>query len=432
MPPKRNMNILGKLQPQLIVFCIILLFFLNGCGDLLLDENINSTLSEENQIVKNLPSTDPLRGNILLWHSQSSSTQSLLDETIASYEKIHPQVTVIAEAINPEEFTFRFFKDFNRGLGPNLVLVDYFWTLDLIRANALLALTPKQINPNDLLPSALSQVTYQNQIYGFPVALLTQVLCYNKQKVKADNLPKTLDDLMSQAISGYSVGLPSSFVDTFWGLQIFGGKLFDLSGNIILKSGSWAAWLTWLQTAKNQPNIILDPDNTALEKAFIDNRLAYLVCDSTAIPKLREALGAESFAITQLPRGEVGKAGPLLYARILSIVNDSNTRHNQIALDFAQFITNSQQTRKRITQINSIISPDRRIKLNAKLFPIGAILMEQSKTAVAIPLQYIEQTYAIFTTAEGIYQEVIEGAIAPADAGVKLLELVQQNLNKKP
>jgi maltose-binding protein MalE len=51
---------------------------------------------------------------------------------------------------------------------------------EFIRVNSLMAIDPKIINLGDILPTALTQVTYQDKVYGIPGAIFTQVLCYNK------------------------------------------------------------------------------------------------------------------------------------------------------------------------------------------------------------------------------------------------------------
>ena len=423
------MKIKSLISPKLWAFFLVAILFLAACSNSIESQTKKERSSFQNQDINQNSASKQFSGNILLWHDETIN-EAQAQQTVRNYQQINPDVNIIVEIVRKEELLKRFLQQFRAGLSPNILLVDYDLMFEFIRVNSLMAIDPKIINLGDILPTALTQVTYQDKVYGIPGAIFTQVLCYNKNKVNKNQLPQNLDDILSQAKAGYTFGIPSSFQDTFWGIQIFGGEIFDNQGRFSLKSGSWAAWMTWLQLAKTIPNVILSSSIVALEKSFIEGNLDYFVCDASSIFNLKKALVKDNLGVTILPGQPEYPAGPLLYTKVLVIPNNFSPRQTAITLDFARFITNKQQQQRGAMDIGSFIPPNKTIRLDRRLFPIQATLEEQARNAVAIPLRDIPQAEIIFPIGETLYQQILEGTISPKEGGEQLLQLSRQALQQ--
>ena len=423
------MKIKSLISPKLWAFFLVAILFLAACSNSIESQTKKERSSFQNQDINQNSASKQFSGNILLWHDETIN-EAQAQQTVRNYQQINPDVNIIVEIVRKEELLKRFLQQFRAGLSPNILLVDYDLMFEFIRVNSLMAIDPKIINLGDILPTALTQVTYQDKVYGIPGAIFTQVLCYNKNKVNKNQLPQNLDDILSQAKAGYTFGIPSSFQDTFWGIQIFGGEIFDNQGRFSLKSGSWAAWMTWLQLAKTIPNVILSSSIVALEKSFMEGNLDYFVCDASSIFNLKKALVKDNLGVTILPGQPEHPAGPLLYSKVLVIPNNFSSRQTAITLNFARFITNKQQQQRGAMDIGSFIPPNKTIRLDRRLFPIQATLEEQARNAVAIPLRDIPQAEIIFPIGETLYQQILEGTISPKEGGEQLLKLSRQALQQ--
>ncbi|MBJ7898998.1 MAG: extracellular solute-binding protein [Cyanobacteria bacterium RI_101] len=381
-----------------------------------------------------LPSLVPdsnLRGKILIWHGERIQAFNSIRRLVGAYEDLHPRVKIVLETIPENRLIKTIIENTRGGLAPNLTLTNYASLLDLIEADAVSPITPPPQFEN-YLPAALSQVTYRGKIYGFPVAVLTQVLCYNRAKL-GEKLPAaTLDELSLQAGQGYSVGIPSSFLNTFWGLSYFTPHIFDAGGDFAIRRGAWSLWLSWLLRAKTQPNVFLEADESALLQAFRERRLTYLICDASYIAELQQSLGKQEFGIALLPRHLGRQAGPLLYTKVLAVGKTPNAQQEKIALDFAQFAVNPEQVRQRVQELEGFIPPDLKLKLNANLYATEAILMRQSQSAIAIPLEKLGTTLGFSEEAELLYQQVIAGSLSPRQAGETLRNLILQHSQPQP
>jgi ABC-type glycerol-3-phosphate transport system substrate-binding protein len=424
--------IMKKFSPfstKILALFLVALLCSVACNNSVEDQTPKERSSFQHQNINQNSASNQLSGRILLWHDETIN-ESHAQQTVRNYQQINPGANIVVEMVPKKELLKRFLRQFRAGLPPNILLVDYDLMFEFIQANSLMAINSKIINLSDILPIALAQVTYQDKVYGIPGAIFTQVLCYDKNKINKNQLPQNLDDILSQAKAGYTFGIPSSFQDTFWGIQIFGGKIFDDQGRLSLKPGSWAAWMTWLQSAKNLPNIILSSSIAALEKSFVQGNLDYFVCDAASIFKLKKALVKDNLGVTILPGGAENPAGPLLYSKVLVMPKNFSPRQTAITLDFARFITNKQQQQRGAIDVGSFIPPNRKIRLDGRLFPIQATLEQQARNAVAIPLRDIPQAEIIFPIGETLYQQILEGTISPQEGGEQLLKLSRQALQE--
>ncbi len=373
-----------------------------------------------------------LQGKLVVWFSFPESKlaeeqiiqfKEATSESVNRFTHLYPDIQIVLEWKKDESIVEEFVQKVEKGLGPNLVYTNYSYLPTLIQKRAVRNLNQAldQLEIAKFLSEALSQVRYQGHLYGLPIDLTTQVLCYNQEKVK--ELPQTLSDLRLQAQKGYSVGMQSSFSFTFWGIQASEGQLLDAQGRINLTSlQSWAKWMEWLKTAKNEPNLILNEDFVALDKAFIEGRLAYITCYSPQIPYLAEALGKNRLGVASLPVRENYLAGPLLVTNALLFSSASSPAQTQLALRLGKYFTNPEQQRLFASQFPGFIPANQNATIDRRLFPIQGILQEQSRNGIAISLDEREKMNAIIDRGNVLYSKVLAGEITPDAAAALLTE----------
>ncbi|MEM1369656.1 MAG: extracellular solute-binding protein [Cyanobacteria bacterium P01_H01_bin.15] len=397
-----------------------------------------------NQVTSNHVDNDDLQlsGEIVLWvtfpqnyltESLTSTYKKVLSRYIENFVTLYPDIKIITKFVPFEELVSSLEHEVDKGLGPDLIYAQSTNLLSLIRAQTILPIRQDVIDPQQFRTQALEQVSYRGKIYGFPVDLDTQSLCYHKQKVK--ELPQTLSELIEQARKGYSVGILSRYEDTLWGTQIFGEQLLDQRGRVNLKqieAWGWARWMTWLKGVKSEPNFILNENPQALENAFVEEKLAYHVCWSSQIPYLKELLGNNKFGVallpgvnqTQLNQTQNRRAAPPLIVNALLFSSASSKTQNNISLRFAQFFTNIQQQTQITVQLQAIIPANKNVSLDSRLFPIQAVLQAQSKNSMQLRLEQLEKIQASSNFSQALYAQVMAGAKPPEEAAIELAQLI--------
>ncbi len=395
---------------QLIVLVLI---FLTGCSGK--DSDI---LSESQQ--------ESIQGQILVWHSFDGKIEEMIQQSFNDYMQLYPNVRIVNEYIPADQLEQEFRQQVNRGLGPDFLLTTSGVIPSLIQDNLIPVIN--DFDFSSYLPTAMSHVRYQGKIYGIPTSVMTQALCYNKKKVKSP--PKTLTELLQQAKAGYSVGIWSTFITTFWGVQVFGGKSFNTQGDFVFDQKSWAKWMEWLKNAQAEPNMIFTDSIDVLQEAFTNNRLAYVFCDSSQFTDYSQALGKDNLGVTLLPGEGNNPAGPILYSRIILFNRMSSPEQQKLSLQLAQFFTNREQIRKRLMILRGSFIPAYQVNVNSRLFPLEAILVQQAKTAIAIPLDQVKSARVWVKEGNSLYPQVLAGNITPEEAAQSIAETVNQKLSQ--
>ncbi|MBL1209752.1 MAG: extracellular solute-binding protein [Geminocystis sp. GBBB08] len=406
------MNLLYYL---IISLCLILL--LKTC-------DINSLKS---------PSTSP-EGNLLIWHSTEGKIGDLIINAVKDFTELTPNVKILLQFIKPEQNPNFFIEKSETGFGSSALILSAKDIQELVKKQLINPIDPESFDTSIYFPSTLEQVSYQGKIYGIPLGSNTKILCYNRAKLNntndpfLSNPPTTLEGLIQRAIKGYSVGLVSSFEDTFWGIGTFGATFFTEPSLINHNMKVWAEWLNWLKNASLQPNFIVSKDRTILHNAFERGKLAYYICDSTEILDFADTLNND-LRVALLPKGEKGNPTPLLYTKIM-VFNHSNTdSENLLGLAFAKYMTNPEQQLSGIIATQSFIPTNRQIRPNVDLLPLESVLLKQAESAVAIPLNNLAEIIQLFEEGEILYQKAFVGEISTDDAAKKLM-LLMDNLTK--
>ncbi len=383
------------------------------------------------------------QGQLLIWHPFENINARIFKDALTEYERAHADVHIVSEYIPEADLSTRFIRQFQAGLGPDL-MIDFASEIPaLIRAETLQALDQTAISLSSYTPQALTQVRYHGDLYGIPLNSQLRVLCYNQAIVEQSNTavkatnagaahgessltapPTTLEELIQNARAGYSVGMVSTFIDTFWGIQIFGGQLYDVNHRLPFLKG-WGEWLTWLRQAANEPNIVLGQQRFVLHDAFTQGKLAYYVCDSTEVADFKQAL-KDNFAVARLPGEPDHPAGPLLFTRALMLSRNASPTQTRLAYQLAQFLTNPEQQIKSAVQSQDFLPVNPDVVINHHVLPIEAVLLEQAKTSVSISLDDLDKIEPILDQGEILFRQTIIGDITPTEANAQLIQALDR------
>jgi arabinogalactan oligomer / maltooligosaccharide transport system substrate-binding protein len=377
------------------------------------------------------PNNNPqqLQGKMLVWHSLQGEVGKVFNIAFEAFKQLNPQVNIISRYIPDNENPSRFIEESQSGFGASAIAIVSKNIGNLVKKGLISPIEPESIDLSRYIPSTLNQVRYDNKIYGIPLGSNTRTLCYNKAKLKINNdpilsnPPTYLDGLIERSQKGYSVGMVSSFEDTFWGMGAFEGSLFDEEGLLQPRLEGWVKWIDWLKSASAETNFIMSRERSILHNAFAQGKLTYYVCNSKEIVDLAQTL-KDDLKIALLPQGKEGKSTPLLYTTVM-VFNHSNSPNEQnLALAFSKYMTNPQQQIQGIVLTQSFIPTNRYVTINSNLLPIESILLKQAQSSVAISPKNLERLSNFFEQGESIYQQAFAGEISSTDAAQQLLELI--------
>ncbi|MCT0216266.1 extracellular solute-binding protein [Synechococcus sp. CS-1330] len=261
----------------------------------------------------------------------------------ASYRQLQPN-TRFQDSLYPEQQLEWEIKHRNRaGLGPDLLLLSGDMALRLLAAGVTAPFPQTEVDLNQFDPQVLDRLRNPSgDLAGLPLLVQTQLACFNRRRLPV--APATLEQLLDTSAKGHPVGLSMEAYNLFWTAGSFGAiDAIDTAAAGRQPSGAQQQaierWLTWLQNANNQQRVTFYASQSSAEAEFREGKVDWFPCRSSAIPRLRKALG-DGLGMAPLPSGEGGNASPINKLRVLALGTNVSRSSRKRALAFSRFSVN--------------------------------------------------------------------------------------------
>lgn len=403
----------------LISLILPLVTLLTGCPTLrdIHRKEINQTTANQ----------DNTAGQLLVWYAVKNEDHAVIDHFIEAYQNIYPNIKIIKEYVPQGEILDRFINRVKAGLGPDVVFLWQPMLPSLITAKVIQVIPKGKFDTSIYAPETLARVTYHKQLYALPITLHTSVLCYDQTKVS--DAPATINKLITLTNTGKNMGLHSDLYSLFWLLGLFGGNLQYLPNHQIRLNNpdAWVKWLEFIRDLEVNQNIVLNNHLENLSQAFIEGKLAFLVCPTTEIPYLEKKLG-DRLQVALLPSKEEKMPSPLLFMRVAVLNRESTPAQRDLVLKFIKFITNQDQQLYISSNLQSFITTNQKVIIDPRLSPRASILLKQAKQSVAIPLSYQQKVNDFFEKIEPFHKQMQGGEISASQA-VEGMQKVLESMN---
>ncbi|MEW6567487.1 MAG: extracellular solute-binding protein [Chloroflexota bacterium] len=250
------------------------------------------------------PTEAPLTGHITLWHAWKENEIASLNEVIAAFQALYPEVTIDVLYTPFDDLRGRFETAAATGEGPTVLIGASDWGPAFLDAGLVADLTPYV--SADLLatinPAALGAVQYKGALIGLPQTIKGVLMFRNTLIIP--EAPATWEDLVAAAqaaTQGDVVGADLEYGFFFSAAQLTatGGALMDADGNPAFNNDAGVAWVNLLNSFKEAgPTEYYTDNDVNLFKAG----LAGIIIDgSWNAAALAEAIGAENLAIDPWP-----------------------------------------------------------------------------------------------------------------------------------
>ncbi|MCB0163109.1 MAG: extracellular solute-binding protein [Anaerolineae bacterium] len=358
------------------------------------------------------PDTPRISGRALLWHGWTGDEAAFLDQMIDSFSEINPQTRIVTIAVPAEELLAQYEASTAQGIGPDLVIGSSDWVRQLVEAGHIRPIEEDEISRSDYRSNTLAALSYRDELWGYPMSLQPMALYYNKSLVSKP--PKTLEELLLAVSEEKSIAFVPRFEDAHWGVETFGPGLYDENDHFTLAASGLTDWLTWLNEAQTNTGVILNRDRAALQKLFIEGKIAFYVANPTELSPLVAAMGEDKLGVAPLPGGEDGPAGPLLPVDAIMLSTASTPNQADLATTLARYLTNPEQTRTLMRTLGRVPA-NRQVTVDSRVHPLVAGFAQQARSAVTLPNHlHRQQFYALGDLA---YGNVLSGVLTP-DQGV--------------
>ena len=358
-----------------------------------------------------------LKGTLLVWTQQYQGLEPMIQQMLnnsirtmtRSFEKIHPEVTVVVEEYPDTIFYQKHKESLKYGLGADVILVHTLMLSSLARDNLIKPIPSKGIESKNFRPKLLKQAKQGERLYGLPFMVDVQALCYNRDHVSA--APKSLKQLKQLASEGISTGLSMSFIQSIWGASGFGAEVFNNQGEPSMNEESWGQWINVLQSLDLEPGIVLMEDPQIMRQYFIEGELSMIPCRSHEFPLLREKLGGEKLGVASLPSINGIPARPEVAGLMLALSPIMSERQESLAKELLLHMTNPDIQQIMAVQWKSLLPVNSKIDFNRHLFPELKQLTKIYDNSTAFTMNEWNAIVGNFEVINDSYKKAINGEI---------------------
>lgn len=164
---------------------------------------------------------DTLKGNITYWtayNTVSPEFKTLTEQIIPDFQKLHPNVTIDAQALPYDELRKKLLAAIAGGETPDLLRSDIIWVPEFAEQGALAkldeAIPDFATYKDSFYAGPLATNFYKDHYYGLPLDTNTRVIFYNPAILKEagiDAAPKTVADFAADCAKIKALNKPDTF-----------------------------------------------------------------------------------------------------------------------------------------------------------------------------------------------------------------------------
>ncbi|MNB79550.1 putative ABC transporter-binding protein precursor [compost metagenome] len=293
---------------------------------------------------------------LVFWTTTSESESLFFRQMITEFENTHPniRVTLFKKAFSSASNEYK--NAILGGQSIDVLRADNTWIpeyadLDIIMPLDRLA-ADRELSR--FVPTALSAVTYQGQVYGLPSVMEVPALMYNKALLKEagyDNPPQTMDELktMAKALSGpdrYGLYVTE---DSYFALPFvwaFGGDTVTADRKIEISSAASQmafAFMRELRTeGASQPYAGFDGWYDTMMHDFGLGKAAMVINGPWAVAdllKTKEFADPGNLGVAPVPKGPAGQGSPIGGH---SLVINRYSEHPKESYELISFLTSEE------------------------------------------------------------------------------------------
>lgn len=256
-----------------------------------------------------------LASDVLIWTSNEGAAKAI-NEIKADYEKEYKQ-KIVVEVLN-KDLTSLFKTAALTGKGPDILLWANDVSGELAQSGLVEPLDELPFLTENFLPVSLKAFKYKGRLYGYPYAVESLALFYNKNMIQTP--PTSFEEIEQIALKITNpakkvYGFLYDFKTFFFSFPILnasGGYIFgeDQTGGLNSKDigiQGFADGLTFLQGLNTKGIIPSSTDRGIAFENFKSNKLAFMIDGPWAIKDLNESKINYGIAVLPTFKGKVAR-----------------------------------------------------------------------------------------------------------------------------
>lgn len=345
-----------------------------------------------------------------VWESQGPE-EKFIKQAIKDYRKVDRNVKFIYEPVGSVDADGKIMLDGPAGVGADVFVVPHDHMGSLVIGGHILENT---MDMSAFVPAAVIGASYGGKVYGYPLAVETYALFYNKDIIP--NPPKTWEEVFEfaktwtdKSKNKYAIAWPvtDAYYDFLfyagYGAQLFGPNGDDRHQHN-LNSPEAIKGVQFFQQVRKQILDVPSGDMTGdfVKSSFQEGTIPMVLGGPWDIAVYKEA--GVNFGITTLPILPGAKDVPASFSGVRLAVVSAYSENPEEAKKFAEFLVSREELVKRF-DITGQIPPRKDITVEDE-WSQGILAQSQ----YAIPMPKITQIGTYWSAMGAAFANVWDGA----------------------
>lgn len=345
-----------------------------------------------------------------VWESQGPE-EKFIKQAIKDYRKVDRNVKFIYEPVGSVDADGKIMLDGPAGVGADVFVVPHDHMGSLVIGGHILENT---MDMSAFVPAAVIGASYGGKVYGYPLAVETYALFYNKDIIP--NPPKTWEEVFEfaktwtdKSKNKYAIAWPVT--DAYYDFMFYAGygaQLFGPNGDDRhqhnLNSPEAVKGVQFFQQVRKQILDVPSGDMSGdfVKSSFQEGTIPMVLGGPWDIAVYKEA--GVNFGITTLPILPGAKDVPASFSGVRLAVVSAYSENPEQAKKFAEFLVSREELIKRF-DITGQIPPRKDITVEDE-WSQGILAQSQ----YAIPMPKITQIGTYWSAMGAAFANVWDGA----------------------
>ncbi|MFY0760134.1 maltose ABC transporter substrate-binding protein [Metabacillus dongyingensis] len=377
---------------------------------------------------------------LVLWDNADSEAEwasYVAEEFTKKYD-----IPVEVQEVNHVDAAGKLEVDGPAGLGADVFHAPHDHVGNMVKAGLIYENVLADEYKENFLPAAISGTSYteeggESTLYGFPMAIETYALYYNKDLV--DKPAETFDEIFEQSKGFAGDGKygfmmePANFYFAHaffagYGGYIFGNDNTDASDLGINNEGAVASG-EFMQRMNKELLPLKKEDITGdlISSFFNDNKLMYRISGPWDIKNHEEA--GINFGIAPLPKLDNGET-PKSFSGIKAYYVNSYSKYPKAATLLAQFATSKDMLEKRFEMTGQLPPQTELIESDAiQNNEIASAFLEQAESA--LPMPNLPEMQSVWGPMETAYTTMWNDGTEPKKALDAALQQIEDAISSQ-
>lgn len=358
--------------------------------------------------------------DVVLWHAYRGQERKALEQVVKTYNASQEKISLKLLAVPYDAFGDKITAAIPRNKGPDLFIfaqdrlgdwaaseviepIDFWLDDDLVSA---------------FLPPTLEALTYDDAVYGLPIAFKMIALIYNKKLVP--EAPKTTDEMIKIGkkltdVKKKTFGLAYENAN-FWfhgmWFQGFGGRVFDGRGQPQLDSEASIKALQFAQDLSHNSGIMPEEVSATLVNTLFNRSQVGMVVSGPWF--LAEVAPGIDYGVAPLPVISSNQQKPRPFLTAEGVIMSAKSKNKKAAFEVMKYLT-SKETGLTMAVVGRQ-TPARAEVYDDPMIGKDPILMPfREQLPTSVPTPNTSAMRMVWTPVTTMMNKVINGKMDPKD-----------------